>query len=59
MNTQTELKDYMTRQDMMAYFQIKKDTLREWEIKGLGFKKIGRKKLYEKNEIRRFIRVVG
>ena len=55
----TVIKDFMTRKDMMDYFDIKTDTLLDWENQGLNFKKIGRKKYYEKEEIKRFIRIVG
>ena len=52
----TTLKEYMTIEDMCNYFQISNATLDNWrKEKGLKDRKIGRKVLFKKEEIERFI----
>lgn len=44
------MKDYLTRNEMMEYFNINADTLREWEHDGLKVVEVSKRKRFYKAE---------
>lgn len=44
------MKEYLTKQEIMDYFQIKDDTLRKWQKEGLVTCDMGGRKFFFKKE---------
>lgn len=49
------MKDYMTTEETLEYFQISSTTLREWRKRGLPVVKIGRARYYSAESLKEFL----